>query len=59
MTTTKRIIYLVILFSLIACVRVFAQQKYIKFEHISIEEGLSQSGVNCILQDTSLDSHGR
>jgi ligand-binding sensor domain-containing protein/signal transduction histidine kinase len=52
MTTTKRIIHLVILFGLIACLSVFAQQKNIKFEHISIEEGLSQSGVNCILQDS-------
>ena len=52
MTTTKRIIYVVILLGLMACVRVFAQQINIKFEHLSIEEGLSQSGVNCILQDS-------
>ena len=52
MTTTKRIIHLVILFGLIACLKVFAQQKNIEFELISIEEGLSQSGVNCILQDS-------
>ncbi len=29
----------------------FAQTNEIKFERISVEEGLSQSGVNCILQD--------
>lgn len=30
---------------------IFAQKKHINFEKLSIEEGLSQSSVNCILQD--------
>ena len=51
MTTAKRFIHLVILFGLMTCVRAYSQQENIKFEHISIEKGLSQSGVNCILQD--------
>jgi ligand-binding sensor domain-containing protein/signal transduction histidine kinase len=52
MMTSKKFINLAVMFSLIACINVFSQQKDIKFEHISIEEGLSQSGVNCILQDS-------
>ena len=30
----------------------YAQKNEIKFERISIEDGLSQNGVNCILQDS-------
>ncbi len=30
---------------------ILAQNNSIKFEHLSIEEGLSQSTINCILQD--------
>ena len=29
----------------------FAQQNNIKFDHISIKQGLSQNGVDCIIQD--------
>ncbi|MGE5681505.1 MAG: two-component regulator propeller domain-containing protein [Bacillota bacterium] len=30
----------------------YSQRGFINFEHISIEQGLSQSSVNCILQDS-------
>ncbi len=32
-------------------VQVFAQQRLLHFDHISVEEGLSQNEVNCIYQD--------
>ena len=31
---------------------IFSEEKNIKFENISIEQGLSQSGVSCIIQDS-------
>jgi len=52
MRTTEKFINLACIFSLVVCINVFGQQEDIKFEHISIEEGLSQNGANCILQDS-------
>ncbi len=46
------LIVLLILISLIRAVNVHAQKNDIKFEHISLEQGLSQSSVYCILQDS-------
>jgi len=42
------LLWLVAYFSLTAN----AQKKRIKFDHITLEDGLSESTVNCILQDT-------
>lgn len=46
-----KIIILFILIILPLSVFPQAQRKEIRFYHVSIEEGLSQSSVNCILQD--------
>ncbi len=45
-------IILVILLSLLWSANAYAQEHKIKFEHISIEQGLSASTVFCILQDS-------
>ncbi|MGB8952308.1 MAG: two-component regulator propeller domain-containing protein [Candidatus Aminicenantales bacterium] len=37
--------------SLFLCARVYAQDELIRFSHISIEQGLSQNTVICILRD--------
>ncbi len=44
--------FLTIIICLICFINVFSQELDIRFERISIEEGLSQSGVTCILQDS-------
>ncbi len=51
MKTLFKITFLALVISGCVPFHSFAQTNEIKFERISVEEGLSQSGVNCILQD--------
>ena len=44
-------IYLLIVFQLVFTANFYAQQVEIRFNHLSINDGLSQSTVYCILQD--------
>ncbi|MFW6131686.1 MAG: two-component regulator propeller domain-containing protein [Candidatus Aminicenantaceae bacterium] len=44
------IYFLILLF--FSSLLLYAQNKYVRFKHISIEEGLAQSDVICILQDS-------
>src|SRR4028118_1913614 len=48
------LVYYLLIFCLLLSVRfpVYAQQIKEKFEHISIQQGLSQSVINCIFQDS-------
>ena len=46
-----KIILLILLFFLINSTVIYAQKESIKFERISLEQGLSQVTVNCMLQD--------
>jgi ligand-binding sensor domain-containing protein len=43
---------LVIILLTLVNIRNFTQSSYPEFQHISMEQGLSQSNVNCILQDS-------
>ena len=45
--------HLIVLYFLIVGIAVFGQPNQIKFEHLSIEDGLSQSTVSTITQDNS------
>ena len=47
-----KVIFLIVLISLIQAASLLAQTNDIKFEHISLEQGLSQTTVYCIFQDT-------
>jgi signal transduction histidine kinase/ligand-binding sensor domain-containing protein/class 3 adenylate cyclase len=47
----NKVTFLVIIIFFNLSVNLYAQRNKIKFEHISIEQGLSQSSVKCILQD--------
>ena len=44
--------YLFLFFLQTLCVFAFSQKQNIKFEHLGINSGLSQSNVHCILQDS-------
>ncbi|MDA3890565.1 MAG: hypothetical protein PF517_02755 [Salinivirgaceae bacterium] len=44
-----KLIFLVVVFFCINSV--FAQQQNIKFEHLTVEDGLSQSTIKCIIKD--------
>lgn len=50
----KKLRCVFLFFAQLACFFAFSQKQNIKFDHIGITEGLSQSNVLCILQD----SHG-
>ena len=54
MANKVHIVFLLIIFSLLLISKIsFSQNGEIQFEHISIEQGLSSSLVNCLLQDSS------
>jgi len=42
---------LFIIYSLIYVTNLYGQQNIVQFEHINLEEGLSQGSVYCVLQD--------
>ncbi len=48
---TKKAGYLVILICLISMSALHAQVPNLRFQHYSVEQGLAQSSVFCILQD--------
>ena len=44
--------YYLLLFLQLACFSAFAQKQNLKFEHLDINDGMSQNNVICILQDS-------
>ena len=48
----KALVWLILLILPCSCFVAFSQQQQIRFEHLGINDGLSQSNVICILQDS-------
>ncbi|OQP64445.1 hypothetical protein A3860_20980 [Niastella vici] len=48
----KAIVWLFVLFLCCNCFVAHSQQQQLRFEHLGINDGLSQSNVTCILQDS-------
>jgi len=51
-TFTRQSLFSIFVLTMLLASKLFAQKNNIRFEHLSVEQGLSHGTVNCILQDS-------